>query len=1040
MKRNIIKRTLLTLAVMVFALTAYGQRKTFCNPLDLFAGNERATRGGEPVVLTYQDDYYLFVSHRKGYWYSPDFQNWTYVDAPNYPAGVVSVVVKDGIFYGCSMNNKNVYKCENPKSGQWTQVATLDSDRYGDANLFVDDDGRVYMYYGWSQLMPFKVVELDPTTFKEISEPKALFFSDYKNHGFEHRRTEDVIYSIFNGRRPYFEEELPWIEGPYMIKHNGKYYLQYAAIGLELLSYSHGIYVSDSPMGPFTYSPHNPLTFKTTGFAVGAGHGSTFHDKNGQLWTICMIPGNFGGNSSELAIFPTAVDAQGVMHSTTAFGDYPQYWPGTRTDAVDHNFTGWLLLSHNKKVEVSSTFEDYTPNKAVDENFMTCWAAKTGKVGEYMTVDLGKVADIYAIQCNWDHIGAKAQLGRGAGPVANPTHYQCFTIEVSNDKSHWTKVIDKSDNKFDLRHDYTEFEKPVRGRYIKVTNVATYDDAKFAIKDLRVFGNPDAVPSVKVKDVMVVRNQEDRREATLLWDSVEGADMYTVRYGIEPDKLYNGSVVYDNNYITITSLNTASEYFFEVEAFDSGLDYYEEISEVVNGTGAELELSSSVPGERRSGGWGGADIPRVMVRQGQNEYVFDSLVPGKVYTLNHSYGPVLWRGELTEKELIGDSTKPTVTAQLTELGTGTKVTGMLEMKVIPGKEFGKMVITTNYRRASVSAASPIVNPDNTVTFNLNAPNAKNVVISAQFAETQSMNKDKNGIWTITLGPVAPDIYPYSFIVDGVTIMDPQNPEWFPNEKFKNSLVDVRGKTPLNHEATNVPHGSVDYTYYYSKTLGLVVPVVVYTPPTYDKSKAKYPVFYLISGTTDTEETFFKVGRVNFILDNLIAQGKAKDMIVVMPYGNPTYYLKDAQRMDYFTNDFLNDLMPFIEKNYRTLNDRDNRAIAGFSRGGGQALRVGLSNFNKFSHILSYSSYIGSEEFVKNYEALYKNPAKTNKKMKLYWLGVDKADFLYGGATEYMELMDKYGLKTVQLETEGLRGHTWMAVKRFLNETLPLLFQ
>ena len=385
-------------AALLLSLPVPGQglKNTFCNPLDLVVPGERSYRGGEPVVLVYQDDYFLFVSHRKGYWYSPDFKDWTYVDAPNYPGGVVSVVEMDGELYGCSMNNKNVFKAIDPKAGTWEQVGTLDSDRYGDANMFVDDDGRLYLYYGWSQLMPFKVVELDKKTFKEIKGPEVLFFSDYRNHGFEKRTNDDVIWSIFNGRREYFEEEYPWIEGPWMTKHNGKYYLQYAAIGLELLSYSHGVYVGDSPMGPFTYSQHNPLTFKTTGFAVGAGHGSTFHDKNGQLWTICMIPASYGdaGRGSELAIFPTAVDADGVMHSNEEFGDYPQFWPGTRTDAVDHNWTGWKLLTHQKKVTVSSTFENDVPEHAVDENFMTNWAAQTGDPGEWFQVDLGKVADI----------------------------------------------------------------------------------------------------------------------------------------------------------------------------------------------------------------------------------------------------------------------------------------------------------------------------------------------------------------------------------------------------------------------------------------------------------------------------------------------------------------------------------------------------------------------------------------------------------------------------------------------------------------------
>ena len=233
----------------------------------------------------------------------------------------------------------------DPKKGVWKKVGYYDRE-YGDADMFIDDDGRYYMYWGWSQILPFQVVELDPENgFKEKGKPVTLFFGDYKSHGFERRRPEDVIWSIFS-YRDYLPEENPWIEGPWMVKHNGKYYLEYAAIGLELKTYSHGIYVADNPMGPFKYSPHNPLTYKTTGFVVGPGHGSTFHDKNGQLWTITMVPAMYGnGRSAELALFPTAVDADGVMHSNTEFGDYPQYYPGIKKNAVDNNFTGWMLLS-----------------------------------------------------------------------------------------------------------------------------------------------------------------------------------------------------------------------------------------------------------------------------------------------------------------------------------------------------------------------------------------------------------------------------------------------------------------------------------------------------------------------------------------------------------------------------------------------------------------------------------------------------------------------------------------------------------------------
>ena len=477
-----------------------------------------------------------------------------------------------------------------------------------------------------------------------------------------------------------------------MTKHNGKYYLQYAAIGLEFLSYSHGVYVGDSPTGPFTYSQHNPLTFKTTGFAVGAGHGSTFHDKKGQLWTICMIPGNFGGNGrgSELAIYPTAVDKDGVMHSNTAFGDWPQYWPGMRTDAVDRNWTGWKLLSHKKKVEVSSTFEKYVPANGVDENFLTCWAAATGEPGEYFTVDLGQVSDIRALQVNFDHIGAimPQRGGMGFAPQPTPEHYQCYKVEVSADNVRWITVVDKPDNKMELRHDYTELKNPQKARYVKVTNLGTYDGAKFCIKDLRVFGNPEMGVSVRVKDVKVVRNPEDRREASLLWEPVPGADGYVIRYGISPDKLYNSYIVYDDNYFKMHSLNTESEYFFRVESFDSGLDYYRTKTEEVNGMGAEIEINKRGNGNF---GYGGNELSkRVMLKEGVDEYVFEGIDPGH-WVINHTYGPVLWDGNLTAEDLIGEG-EPGITAKLTELGAGTTVTGELRMKVVRGPESGKVVL------------------------------------------------------------------------------------------------------------------------------------------------------------------------------------------------------------------------------------------------------------------------------------------------------------------------------------------------------------
>jgi enterochelin esterase-like enzyme len=345
--------------------------------------------------------------------------------------------------------------------------------------------------------------------------------------------------------------------------------------------------------------------------------------------------------------------------------------------------------------------------------------------------------------------------------------------------------------------------------------------------------------------------------------------------------------------------------------------------------------------------------------------------------------------------------------------------------------------------------SPEVNADNTVTFRYMARDAKEVKISAQFeAEAKLMTKDTSGVWSITLGPVNPDMYPYSFMVDGVQVMDPNNPDYFPNERFKGSLLDVPGKTPLVHSVKDVPHGTVTYEYYNSKTLGVTGRYIVYTPPGYeDDEETQYPVFYLISGTTDTDEVYFKVGRTNFILDNLIAEGKAKPMIIVMPYGNPSaYYMQPENEkfakvqqtgVDLFIQDLLNDIMPHIESNYRVLADRENRAIGGFSRGGGQALRCGLGNLDKFSWVCSYSSYLTREQFEQNYRHIYANPEETNEKLNLFWLGVGSDDFLYRSAVDFMDILKGYDIEIETMITTG--GHTWMNAKIYLTETAKLLF-
>lgn len=340
-------------------------------------------------------------------------------------------------------------------------------------------------------------------------------------------------------------------------------------------------------------------------------------------------------------------------------------------------------------------------------------------------------------------------------------------------------------------------------------------------------------------------------------------------------------------------------------------------------------------------------------------------------------------------------------------------------------------------------ASTIVNADGTVTFSYRNDLAHQVQVDVQFAGRHDMVRDSlSGLWTLTLGPADPDMYPYCFVVDGVSVMDPKCSQYFPNEGFKNSLLDIPAPSataPLLHSIQPVAHGAVEYVHYYSRAIGAYNNAVVYLPASYtDEPQRSYPVFYLISGTTDTEEVYYKVGRINAILDNLIAKGEAEEMIVVLPYGNPIKLLDNSEMMgsmDTFGQDLTTDLMPYVESHYRTLADRDHRAIGGFSRGGNQALMNGLLHLDKFSYLCSYSSFTSTD-----LPRVYANARTTNSMIHLFWSGVGTDDFLYGTARDYTEFLDQHGITCIKEYTTGKFGHTWMNAKYFLGKTLPLLFR
>ena len=333
-----------------------------------------------------------------------------------------------------------------------------------------------------------------------------------------------------------------------------------------------------------------------------------------------------------------------------------------------------------------------------------------------------------------------------------------------------------------------------------------------------------------------------------------------------------------------------------------------------------------------------------------------------------------------------------------------------------------------------SVLSPEVHPDNSVTFRFSARNATRVSLDTEILPAPAkMTKDASGVWTITIPPAKPDIYPYSFWVDSIEVNDPNNTDLFSKEGFKHSLVEIKGDTPLVHSLQNVPHGKVSYRTY-TTAQGIAGTLVIYTPPGFDvNGKTKYPVLYLIHGGSDTEETWTKVGKANLIADNLIARGKVKPMIIVMPYANTGLMMQKA-----FGEDMINKIIPYVEANYPVLTDRSNRAITGFSVGGGATLNIGLMNLDKFAYVCAYAPYTQTPEFNANFGNWNPDAENYNKQLKLFTIYAGESD-------QYRPIIDRtiaiYKDKKFNLETMYFPGgHTWMNCRIFLATTLPQLFK
>ncbi len=589
-----IKHLLLLLGIVIImglqAVSQTNARKTYCNPIDIdytymshyrSKNNVSYRSGADPAVINFKGKFFMFVTRSHGYWMSEDMSNWHFVRPQNWyfnGCNAPAAAVKDEkvLVYGDPSGRGAIIETDNPELGDWkTNYAVLNPPGgIQDPDIFVDDDGKVYLYEESSNKWPIRGVELDPENYYILKGDETdLFKLTPDQHGWE-RFGQDHKSDID-----------PYIEGPWMVKHNDIYYLEYGAPGTQWNVYADGVYTSKSPLGPFEYAPYNPISYKPGGFLKGSGHGSTVKDNDGNYWhfSTMAISVNYKFER-RIAMYPAGFEANGQMYVNTAYGDYPHFLPEVDTENHKDRFTRWMLLSKGKKVstnsilsgvkrnvvdehEVGYMLEQEAPNYGVeminDENIRTLWVAENNSDSLFVEIDLGRPMTVNAIQVNFQDFNANI-FGKP------DTIRQQFIIQTSNDRIHWGMAVDYSHNQNDQPHAYVELKTPILARYVKFSNVY-FPNQYLAIGELRVFGNGNGKTPKTPKHFKAVR-QTDERNADISWDSVDEAMGYVLYWGISADKLNNSVMIYDENSYELRALNKGQEYFLQVEAFnESGI-------------------------------------------------------------------------------------------------------------------------------------------------------------------------------------------------------------------------------------------------------------------------------------------------------------------------------------------------------------------------------------------------------------------------------------------------------------------------------------
>ena len=583
--------------------------KYLCNPVNInyryqfnmdprLHGQMQICReAADPSMILFHGRYYIFASMTLGVWVSDDLAHWENhrlpKELPLYDYAPDVRVMGDWMYFCASRREENCdrYRTKDILNGPYEKIEG--SFPFWDPNLFIDDDGRVYFYCGCSNITPIWGVELDPQTMQPISEKRVLveghpFEVGYERVGEDNSQlpaTEaeiDAAYAAFHKRQGISEDQVPeqvkplirgmfsrkpYIEGAWMDKQNGRYYLQYACPGTQYNTYSDGVYVSSSPLGPFTLAGNNPYSYKPGGFLPGAGHGSTMQDEKGAWWHTATMRISMNHDfERRVGIWPAGFDADGELFCNQRYGD----WPMT-VEGDPWRDPAWMLLSAGKKATASSFTEGHEPEKATEENVQTWWRASTTDRTEWLQIDLGRDFDVHAIQINFadDKIDIPCPGQIVGGSQARYIEERDLTTQWkltgSIDGKDWFVIEDKSHAQTDLSHDLILREEGIRVRFLRLSDMAVPYGQQPCISGLRVFGlgqgEKPAAP------VFTVRRENDL-DMTVSVQSQENTLGYNILFGSSPDKMYHSYMTFKAGDQRIGALIKGRDYFVRVDAFN----------------------------------------------------------------------------------------------------------------------------------------------------------------------------------------------------------------------------------------------------------------------------------------------------------------------------------------------------------------------------------------------------------------------------------------------------------------------------------------